>query len=228
MNGESAIRAPRPAASEHPLLLKGPAGVLEARLDIPARTDHSAVAVVCHPHPLYGGSLDNKVTATLARSFNERGIPVLRFNFRGVGASAGGHADGVGETEDLLAVIREAGRLFPGRALWLAGFSFGAYVALRALQHVEAAHLITVAPPVHLYDCADLAAPHCPWLLIQGRNDEVVSCKEVMRWVSRCYPAPRAVYLDGVGHYFHGRLSTLRAAIQAELAAHPAHPRRAG
>lgn len=215
MNGESMIHAPR--AAERTLLLKGPVGVLEARLSIPARTEHSAVAVVCHPHPLYGGSLDNKVTATLARSFNDRGMPVLRFNFRGVGASAGGHADGVGETEDLLAVIREAGHLFPGRALWLAGFSFGAYVALRALQHAEAARLITVAPPVHLYDCAELAAPHCPWLLIQGRDDEVVPCKAVMRWASRRYPAPRAVYLDDVGHYFHGRLATLRAVIGAEL-----------
>ena len=115
------------------------------------------------------------------------------------------------------AVIGEAARLFPERALWLAGFSFGAYVAMRALRHAEAARLITVAPPVHLYDCADLPAPHCPWLLIQGRDDEVVPCKEVMRWASRRYPAPRAVYLDGVGHYFHGRLATLRAVIGAEL-----------
>ena len=209
----------RSASLERPLLLEGPAGLLEARLTPPRAGDYPAVAVVCHPHPLYGGSLDNKVTATLARTLGDCSVPALRFNFRGVGASAGAYADGEGETDDLLAVACEARRLYPDSELWLTGFSFGAYVALRAAQRIDPARLITIAPPVHLYDCAALPAPHCPWLLIQGRNDEVVPCKEVMRWASRCYPAPHAVYLDGVGHYFHGRLATLRAVIKAELAA---------
>lgn len=218
MQRTSATTTPRTASTEQSLLLAGPAGALEARLTPPRAAHYPAVAVVCHPHPLYGGSLDNKVTATLARTLSDCGVPALRFNFRGVGASAGAYADGAGETDDLLAVAREAGRLYPDRELWLAGFSFGAYVALRAAHRANAARLITVAPPVHLYDCAEVPAPQCPWLLIQGRNDEVVACKEVIRWASRCYPAPHAVYLEGVGHYFHGRLATLRAVITAELA----------
>lgn len=227
MQGTPATARPRSAINERRLSLAGPAGEIEARLTPPGAADYPAVAVVCHPHPLYGGSLDNKVTATLARTLGERGIPALRFNFRGVGASAGAYADGAGETEDLLAVVDVARRLYPERELWLAGFSFGAYVALRAARRADPARLITVAPPVHLYDCAALPAPQCPWLLIQGRNDEVVSCSEVMRWASRCYPAPHAVYLDGVGHYFHGRLATLRAVIQGELAEQAPRPHAA-
>lgn len=207
-------------------MLTGPAGAIEVRMTHPqASSPHHSVTVVCHPHPLHGGSLDNKVIATLTRTLNSLGIPVLRFNFRGVGASAGDHASGIGETEDLLAVIRHALTLYPGRELWLAGFSFGAYVTLRATQLVAVDRLITVAPPVNLYDFSTLAAPTCPWLLIHGRDDEVVPFKDVLKWAARLYPAPDTVYPDGVGHYFHGSLKLLRTAIATHSLLHPAKRR---
>lgn len=217
----AALRTPRPQIPypERRLILAGPAGDIEARMTSPA-AGPPAVAVICHPHPLHGGSLDNKVTATLARTLSTLGVPALRFNFRGVGASSGHFAAGIGETEDLLAVMRQAQGLYPGRALWLAGFSFGAYVALRAAQVMAVDRLITVAPPVNLYDFSDLSAPDCPWLLIQGKDDEVAPCKSVLRWAARLYPAPHSVYLDGVGHYFHGKLNTLQSIITDDIAGH--------
>ncbi len=217
----AAPRNPHTLYPERRLLLAGPAGDIEARMTPPmTNSPYPAVAVICHPHPLHGGSLDNKVTATLARTLSALGVSALRFNFRGVGASTGTFAAGIGETEDLLAVMRQAQTLYPGRALWLAGFSFGAYVALRAAQFMAVDRLITVAPPVNIYDFSDLTAPDCPWLLIQGKDDEIVPCKDVLRWATRLYPAPHCVYLDGVGHYFHGKLNILQSTITDNIAAH--------
>ena len=213
--------------SEKCFMLSGPAGDIEARVTPPvAGSPHHAVAVICHPHPLHDGSLNNKVTATLTRTLSAMGIAVVRFNFRGVGASAGDFAAGIGETEDLLAVIRQTQELYPGRELWLAGFSFGAYIALRAARFVAVDRLITVAPPVNLYDCSDIPSPDCPWLLIQGTADEVVPYKDVLKWATRRYPAPHTVYLEGVGHYFHGALNTLRSIITDSITT-PAASRRA-
>jgi hypothetical protein len=214
-----------PRLKTHPLetglTLAGPAGAIEARIIPPQEASrYPALAVICHPHPLHGGNLDNKVTATLAKAMSGLGVPVLRFNFRGVGASGGRFAAGIGETEDLLAVIRQAHDLYPDRELWLAGFSFGAYVALRACQSVTVDRLITIAPPVNLYDVGELAPPHCPWLLIQGIDDEVVPYKDVLKWATRLYPAPQTAYLDGVGHFFHGKLNTLEAIITDSITRH--------
>ncbi len=203
------------------LFIDGPAGPLEAVLTPPAAGHRNrAIAIVCHPHPLHGGTLNNKVTHTLAQAMNLMGAPALRFNFRGVGASAGSYAHGEGETEDLLAAIAWARHEYPGHELWLAGFSFGAYVALHAAQLTAVDQLITVGPPIHLFSFESLSPPDCPWLLIQAKDDEVVSFKEVLRWASRIYPAPQAVYLDHAGHYFHGQLSTLRDAVTAHLNTH--------
>ncbi len=219
-------RLVKPLRPDQRYTLAGPAGDIEAHMTPPvAVSRHQAVAVVCHPHPQHGGNLDNKVTATLARTLSTLGVPALRFNFRGVGASAGDFAGGIGETEDLIAVIRQAQALYPDRELWLAGFSFGAYVALRAAQFIAVDRLITIAPPVNLYDFTELAAPGCPWLVVQGREDEVVPCKDVLKWASRLYPAPHTVYLDGVGHYFHGQLQTLQTLIADFIAAHSTAPR---
>lgn len=209
---------------ERQLMLSGPAGKLEARVIPPAsESRYPAVAVICHPHPLHGGNLDNKVTATLARTMSALGIPVLRFNFRGVGASGGRFASGIGETEDLLAVIRQAQDLYPERELWVAGFSFGAYIALRACQSIAVNYLITVAPPVNLYDVSDLTPPECPWLLVQGIDDEVVPYKAVLKWATRLYPAPQTAYLGGVGHYFHGKLGMLQTVITDAVVAQFGH-----
>lgn len=193
----------------------GPAGLLEAVWSnapcAPNGSEPPTIAVICHPHSLHGGNLNNKITHTLARSFCELGAQSVRFNFRGAGRSEGRYDGGLGETEDLLAVIRDVRAQHPDCALWLAGFSFGAYVALRAAQHVNADRLITIAPPVNLYDFGDLAAPDCPWLLIQGTDDEVVPARDVARWACRLCPAPESVFLDGVDHYFHGKLNLLHS-----------------
>src|ERR1041384_971891 len=127
--------------------LAGPAGDIEARIETPHDlAEIKAFGVICHPHPLFGGTLDNKVVYTLARSFHDLGMPTIRFNFRGVGKSWGSFADGVGETEDALAVIAAGREKWPGAELWLAGFSFGGAVAIRVAASANPARLVTVAP----------------------------------------------------------------------------------
>jgi alpha/beta superfamily hydrolase len=157
--------------------------------------------------------MDNKVVHTLARAFQELGVPTVRFNFRGVGASAGTHDDGVGETDDALAVV-DWGRLrWPGAALWLAGFSFGAGVVLRLSGRTETARLVTVAPPVGRLGLAVVESPTCPWLLLQGADDEIVDAADVREWAAGLVPPPRYVELAAAGHFFHGRLHELRDVV---------------
>jgi uncharacterized protein len=196
------------------LTLAGPAGALEALSLCPAQGDVVATAVILHPHPLHGGTMHNKVVHTLARAFAELGVASVRFNFRGVGASAGRFAHGEGETEDALAVIAWVRKQRPDTPVWLAGFSFGAYVALRAAAPAQVSGLITVAPAVHLYDFSTLALPQCPWLLIQGEADEVVPVEAVRDWLSGIAPQPQTLLLPGVGHFFHGHLAELKSALR--------------
>jgi uncharacterized protein len=205
------------------LTLAGPAGGLETLTACPAGTARAATVVICHPHPLHGGSMQNKVVHTLARGFGEHGVRSVRFNFRGVGASEGRFAHGDGETEDALAVLEWVRGQRPHDAIWLAGFSFGAFVALRAARVAQVAGLVTVAPAVHLYDVSEIRLPDCPWLLIQGEDDEVVPVTVVQRWLTGLHPHPQAVFLPGVGHFFHQRLNELRAALAGFLPAHLPH-----
>jgi alpha/beta superfamily hydrolase len=194
------------------LSIPGPAGALEAVAEDPGAAGLS-YAVVCHPHSLFGGTMDNKVVTTVARALHEIGIPTLRFNFRGVGASAGVFDEGVGETADTDAVASWGAERWPGRTLVLAGFSFGAYVALRLAQQRVPRHLITIAPAITRFDVAGMAVPACPWLVVQGDADDVVDPAAVINWVNGLDPKPRLVVLPGVGHFFHGRLRDLRDAV---------------
>ena len=200
------------------LTIDGPAGPIEALLDLPATDAGAACAVICHPHPLFGGTMTNKVVHTVARACNALGVPALRFNFRGAGRSAGQHDHGIGETDDALAVVEFARSRWPGRPLWLAGFSFGAYVALRAQATAAPAALVTVAPPAGRWDFSDVRTPRCPWLIVQGDADEVVDPAKVFEWVAAQQPAPRLIRLAGAGHFFHGRLHELRDAVAEFLA----------
>jgi uncharacterized protein len=194
------------------LLIDGQAGALEAVVEDPGVAG-SSYAVVCHPHPLFGGTMDNKVVTTVARALQETGMPTLRFNFRGVGASAGVFDQGTGETADADAVASWGAARWPGRALVAAGFSFGGYVALRLAQHRVPQHLITIAPAIQLFDASSMVVPQCPWLVVQGDADDVVDPTAVIAWVNGLHPKPRLVVLPGVGHFFHGRLQELRDAV---------------
>lgn len=190
----------------------GPAGELEALIDNPASAP-TAVAVVCHPHPLYHGSMHNKVAYILARAFNDLGAVSLRFNFRGVGRSEGGYDEGAGETLDALAAMDWLVARFAGLPLWLAGFSFGAYVALRAQSQRPVQRLVTVAPAVERFDTTRIELPRMPWLLVQGDTDEVVSPQAVFDWAAGLAAQPRTAVLKGAGHFFHGRLNELRQTV---------------
>lgn len=198
--------------------IPGPAGRLEALIEEPS-PDHSpaGVAVLCHPHPLHGGTLQNKVVHTLARTCNALGQVAVRFNFRGVGASDGAYAETIGETEDLLAVLEWVQQQWPGLPLWLGGFSFGAYVALRAADRCPVQQLITVAPAVNLFAKDPLPEVQCDWLLVQGDQDEIVPYAQVMEWVASLERRPRILELPGAGHFFHGRLNELRERLLVML-----------
>jgi alpha/beta superfamily hydrolase len=203
-------------SSRDALSLRGPAGRIEALLDTPAGAMLPAVAVICHPHPQHQGTQLNKVVHTISRSMNELGVPAIRFNFRGVGASEGAYADGWGETEDVIAVAEWARSRFPQAELWLAGFSFGAAVAIRAASRLGPARLISVAPPVtRMAELLADARPTCPWLIVQGVADEVVAAEAVQRWVQAGHASAELVLLPEVGHFFHGRLTLLRETLTA-------------
>jgi alpha/beta superfamily hydrolase len=216
----------RPALAAESLILQGPVCDLEARLDFPVAGDGidpaapGAVAVVCHPHPLFGGSLTNKVVHTLARSFNDSGMPSLRFNFRGVGASAGTHDGGAGEVQDALAAVRYTRERWPNAPLWLAGFSFGAAVAVRASVEAGPAGLVAVAPAVDRMDIGAVT-PGASWLVLLGDADDVVSPQRMLEWARGLNPAPALQVLPGAGHYFHGHLPELRERVTAFLNQRP-------
>jgi alpha/beta superfamily hydrolase len=207
----------RPPASET-LMIAGPAGALETRRETPAVDAGGACGVVCHPHPLHGGTMDNKVVHAAARAMQMLGAPTLRFNYRGVGASEGQYGDGLGEREDALAVVAAARAAWPGRALWLAGFSFGAAVALAVADRALAARLVTIAPPVGRLMPFELPRPAMPWLVVQGSADELVDARAVEAWAGRYTPAPEIALMDGASHFFHGRIVELRDLVGAFLA----------
>jgi len=193
------------------LSIEGQAGALEAIVEDLGGAAPS-YGVICHPHPLFGGTMDNKVVTTVARALHETGIPTLRFNFRGVGASAGVFDQGVGETDDADAVAAWGEEHWPGHSLVLAGFSFGGLIALRLAQRRIPRLLITVAPAIQGLD-ASTSVPRCPWTVIQGDADDVVDPAAVIHWVNGLEPRPRLAVLPGVGHFFHGRLHALRDAV---------------
>jgi len=201
-------------------LIEGPAGTIELRVERPVGVPSGRIAIVCHPHPLYGGTLRNKVVHTLARAALDLGATSIRFNFRGVGASGGRHADGEGEIEDAAFVADWAHREFGAGTLSVLGFSFGAWVALRLAALRPAACLVTIAPPVQRFAFADCALPRCPWLLVQGEADELVDARAVQDWIRGLQRPPDVLLLPGVGHFFHGQLTALRGAVRDWLGRH--------
>ena len=201
---------------DKPIIISGPAGALEAMITLPAAgTPAKAIGIVCHPHSLYGGSMKNKVVTTLARVFKDLGAVVIRFNFRGVGASEGAFDHGIGETDDLLAVIQWAQLAYPDHDLWLAGFSFGSYVAARtaAFLHAKITKLVLVAPAVNHFDFAALPPFSCPTWVVQGDQDEVVPAAEVYDWIKHRTPPPELLRFPDATHFFHGKLKELQSEL---------------
>ena len=193
--------------------LPGPAGVLECAVDAPAVLPRG-VAVICHPHPQHGGTMDNKVVQTLARALLQLGYRAVRFNFRGVGASEGGWDEGRGEIDDALAVV--AAQREPGLPLVLAGFSFGGYVAAAAAAQLpaeaRAARLVLVGPSTQKQQ-----VPAVPddTLVIHGELDDVVPLSATLAW-ARPLSLP-VVVVPGGGHFFHGQLGLLKNIVLRAL-----------
>lgn len=191
------------------VMWQGPAGALQCAVDEPAAAP-KGLALVCHPHPLHGGTLDNKVVQTLARAFVQLGLRALRFNFRGVGGSHGAWDEGRGEVDDALAVVQ--GFREPAQPLVLAGFSFGAYAASQVASQLSGAdaaqRVVLVGPAVQNFAVAPVPQDS---LVIHGEADEIVSLSSVLDW-ARPHVIPVTV-VPGAGHFFHGQLPLLKSLV---------------
>ena len=215
---------PQPAfpTAHQSLLLDGPAGALEIVVDFPEPAEaRPLVAVVCHPLPTEGGTMHNKVVTMVARALRELGATTVRFNFRGTGGSAGEFDDGRGEREDLRTVVDWVQDARPGDRLWLAGFSFGAYVTLAAAADLLPDAVISIAPPAagRGWDFAAIPAPDVPWLVVQGDADEIIDPQAVYAWIDGLARKPQLVRMPDTSHFFHRKLVDLRGAIQHETKA---------
>jgi len=194
--------------------IAGPAGALEVAVNLPATHPDKqprGIALIAHPHPQQGGTLDNKVAQTLAKTFVALGYASVRLNFRGVGRSEGAFDEGVGETDDALAALAFARREFPGLAAAspvLAGFSFGTYVQTRVARTVTPERMVLIAPAVSRFAPEPVPADT---IVIHGEEDDVVALTDVLAW-ARPQQLPIVVF-PGCGHFFHGRLPQLQRAI---------------
>lgn len=191
--------------------IEGPVGNLEIEHEF--QPGHlPIIGIVCHPHPLFGGTMTNKVVTTVAKAFHHLNISTILFNYRGVGKSEGSYGHMAGEIEDLKAVATWAKSHHPHHEFWLAGFSFGAYIAANGAILLDAKQLITIAPAVNHADFSDLKLK-CPWLVIQGEEDEIVPPDEVYRVINAISPPPTLIKIPHAGHFFHHKLNELFEAI---------------
>jgi len=200
------------------VMLEGPAGALEAVIQERHPGDHAITAVVCHPHPLYGGTLHNKVVHRVASTFHALGAAVLRFNFRGVGKSAGRHDYGVGELDDARTAWEFMHTRWPNARRWLAGFSFGSWIAARlAAERDDVGQLLLVAPPVESSPFDVLHKSPVPKGVIQGTADDVCSLPRLMSEFPHWAEPKRLVMVEGAGHFFDRRLDALGDAVRELL-----------
>lgn len=193
-------------------LVAGNAGAaIEVMTEVPPNQPVRGLAVIAHPHPLYGGTLDNKVVYMLARGAMDAGYVALRFNFRGVGRSEGVHDEGHGEGEDLLKVVAHARDGWPGVPVAVAGFSFGAFVALSQARNAQAFGVLTVAPPLMYVGTGKVPDPGVPWWVIHGDADEVVDYADTLQRAQAAPTPPQRIQTaKGIGHFFHGELQQVR------------------
>jgi uncharacterized protein len=198
--------------------IDGPAGRLEAMLWTARNPNPAVVALVCHPHPLFGGTMHNKVVYQAAKALHQLGFPVLRFNFRGAGLSEGEHDKGRGEQDDVRAALNHLARQFPGKPILLGGFSFGAWVGLRVgCEDVRVSKLIGLGIPADNSNLNYLRACDKPKLIIQGGNDQYGSRPNVEALFAEMPEPKRLVIVDGADHFFAGKLDEMGAAITVWL-----------
>lgn len=200
-------------------LIAGAAGAIEIAAHVAADAPPRAVAIVSHPHPLFGGTMDNKVATTLARAMFDAGAATYRFNFRGIGKSEGTHDEGRGETDDLVTVITHAREMHPNLPLWLAGFSFGGAVTLAASEKCVVDEMVLVAPAFermsHWKNVADGGKPPPSTLLIHGENDDTVPLADSLTW-ARPREIPVCI-VPNADHFFHLRLGTIKRLVTRYL-----------
>ncbi len=196
----------------------GPVGELTVSVEMPRGAQKKGIAIICHPHPLYQGTMNNKVVTTLTRAYKELGCVAIRFNFRGVEKSEGEYGHGKGEAADLQAIIKWVRVQQPAMPLFLAGFSFGAFVAAQLAAQDFVQHLVTVGPAVENFDFATLPTIACPWWVLQGAADEVVNAEAVYAFVEKRVEAPVLLKFEDCGHFFHGRLVELRERVMEVIA----------
>lgn len=195
------------------LFIPGPIGNLEAVVQtIPAPI--SRVGIICHPNPLQGGTMQNKVVTTIAKAFNHMSMAAVRFNYRGVERSEGQYGGIEGEIADCMAIVDWAQQQWPQAKLWFAGFSFGAFIAASVASKVSAEQLITIAPAVDRMPYNTISSVNCPWLVIQGENDDVVIPESVYSWFAQLNANKTLIKLADTGHFFHGKLIELQHIIE--------------
>jgi alpha/beta superfamily hydrolase len=211
-----------PFAKEQDIFIPGPCGQLQAVVHEGDMDGHFAarglLAVICHPHPVHGGTMDNKVVTTLMRTYRDLGIHVVRFNFRGVGKSEGSFDNAIGELDDLMAVIAWSKQQLPQALLVLAGFSFGSSIAAQASYQAGALqHLTLVAPPVERYPYDRDGQFPCALAVIQGDKDERVIADGVYRWVEGLQGSVELLRYADAGHFFHGYLTQMKSDLTQVL-----------
>ncbi|MES2204147.1 MAG: CocE/NonD family hydrolase [Pseudomonadota bacterium] len=204
------------ANKKQTLLISGPAGDLELLVSSP-ESPRAITCVICHPHPVQGGTMHNKVVYTLASTMEALSVKTVRFNFRGVQKSEGQFDNGIGELQDLVSVVNWVKAQCPNDDIWLAGFSFGAYIAIKGSQICNAKQLVAVAPPVGHPYFSDLPPITCSWILVQGEQDEVVDANTVLDWGRVQMPAPQFIIMAEAGHFFHGQLVILKEKLVSLL-----------
>ena len=193
---------------------EGPSGRIEAILKEPAG-EVTRAAIVCHPHPLFGGTMHNKVVFRIAKAFEQSGFAALRFNFRGTGRSEGQHDEGRGEQDDLRAAISFIEQKYPGAKLWIAGFSFGSAVMLRvACEHERVRALVAADVPVSKYDFEHIVPCAKPKLFVQGELDEFGPATDIERFFAKLMEPKRLKIIRGADHFFEGRLEELSEAVK--------------
>jgi alpha/beta superfamily hydrolase len=195
-------------------IIPGVVGDLEILVNCPTNKKPIPFAAICHPHPLHGGTMNNKVVYMIANTFNALGVGTVCFNFRGVGKSVGKFDDGFGETEDLRAIVDWLKKEYSPSELWLAGFSFGGYIALGGHREMGANRLLLVAPAVARLEIG-LQLNEIPTLVIMGDKDEIIAPDAVSEWAATQTHQPQLHWMAEAGHFFHGRLNELREVIVA-------------